>query len=159
MVSRFWKYVKNFLTALHLFIPPKTTGTFTPVHSAGYLILRNELRSTQEVARQNIQVSFYIRSMRLLTEYLNTCVTIFGNKISKSRLSLLISGIICFNLLKNKIFKIKIWSLASENTWTIQEIYFPHNILRVSNLTYNFDIHWYSFRQSSEEIMIMSGID
>ena len=36
----------------------KTTGTFTPVHSAGYLILHNELRSTQEVARQNIQVSF-----------------------------------------------------------------------------------------------------
>jgi hypothetical protein len=25
----------------------KTTGTFTPVHSAGYLILRNEFRSTQ----------------------------------------------------------------------------------------------------------------
>jgi hypothetical protein len=25
--------------------------------------------------------------------------------------------------------------------------------------TYNFDIHWYSFRQSSEEIMIMSGIN
>jgi hypothetical protein len=37
-------------------------------------------------------------------------------KISKSPLSLLISGIICFNLLKNKIFKVKIWSLASENT-------------------------------------------
>jgi hypothetical protein len=37
-------------------------------------------------------------------------------KISKTRLSLLISGIICFNLLKNEIFKIKIWSLASENT-------------------------------------------
>jgi hypothetical protein len=43
----------------------KTTGTFTPVHSAGYLILRNEFRSTQEVARQNIQVSFYIRSTEL----------------------------------------------------------------------------------------------
>jgi hypothetical protein len=28
----------------------KTTGTFTPVHSAGYLILRNEFRSTQEIA-------------------------------------------------------------------------------------------------------------
>jgi hypothetical protein len=38
----------------------KTTGTFTPVHSAGYLILRNEFRSTQ-----NIQVSFYIRSTGL----------------------------------------------------------------------------------------------
>jgi hypothetical protein len=37
-------------------------------------------------------------------------------KVSKSRLSLLISGIICLNLLKNKIFEIKIWSLASENT-------------------------------------------
>jgi hypothetical protein len=43
----------------------KTTGTFTPVHSAGYLILCNEFRSTREVARQNIQVSFYIRSMGL----------------------------------------------------------------------------------------------
>ena len=43
----------------------KTTGTFTPVHSTGYLILRNEFRSTQEVARQNIQVSFYIRCTRL----------------------------------------------------------------------------------------------
>jgi hypothetical protein len=51
----------------------KTTGTFTPVHSAGYLILRNEFRPTQEVARQNIQVSFYIRSTGL-TEYLNTCI-------------------------------------------------------------------------------------
>jgi hypothetical protein len=30
----------------------KTIGTFTPVHSAGYLILRNEFRSTQEIARQ-----------------------------------------------------------------------------------------------------------
>jgi hypothetical protein len=39
----------------------KTTGTFTPVHSAGYLILDKEFRSTHEVARQNIQVSFYIR--------------------------------------------------------------------------------------------------
>jgi hypothetical protein len=29
----------------------KTTGTFRPVHSAGYLILYNEFRSTQEVAR------------------------------------------------------------------------------------------------------------
>jgi hypothetical protein len=37
-------------------------------------------------------------------------------KISKSRLSLLISGMICLNLLKNKIIEIKIWSLASENT-------------------------------------------
>jgi hypothetical protein len=43
----------------------KTTGTFTPVHSAGYLILRNEFRSTQEIARQNIQVSFFIRSTGL----------------------------------------------------------------------------------------------
>jgi hypothetical protein len=43
----------------------KTTGTFTPVHSAGYLLLRNEFRSTQEVVRQNIQVSFYIRSTGL----------------------------------------------------------------------------------------------
>ena len=43
----------------------KTTGTFTPVHSAGYLILRNEFRSTQEIARQNIQVSIYIRSTGL----------------------------------------------------------------------------------------------
>ena len=43
----------------------KTTGTFTPVHSAGYLILRNEFRFTQEIVRQNIQVSFYIRSTGL----------------------------------------------------------------------------------------------
>ena len=45
----------------------KTTGTFTPVHSAGYmyLILHNEFRSTQEIARQDIQVSFYIRSTGL----------------------------------------------------------------------------------------------
>ena len=43
----------------------KTTGTFTPVHLAVYLILRNELRSTQKVARQNIQVSFYILSTGL----------------------------------------------------------------------------------------------
>jgi hypothetical protein len=49
-------------------------------------------------------------------------------KISKSRLSLLISGIICLNLLKNKIFKIEIWSQASENTRKISEIYFPHTI-------------------------------
>jgi hypothetical protein len=33
----------------------KMTGTFTPVHSAGYLILRNEFRSTQEVARRRIK--------------------------------------------------------------------------------------------------------
>ena len=50
----------------------KTTGTFTPVHSAGYLILRNEFRSTQKVARQNTQVSFYIRSTGL---WPNTCVS------------------------------------------------------------------------------------
>ena len=37
-------------------------------------------------------------------------------KISNSRLSLLISGIICLNLLKNNIFKVKIWSLAFANT-------------------------------------------
>ena len=43
----------------------KTTDTFTPVHSARYLILRNEFRSTQEVAKQNIQVPFYIRSAGL----------------------------------------------------------------------------------------------
>ena len=43
----------------------KTTGTFTAIQSAGYLILRNEFRSTQEIARQNIQVSFYIRSTGL----------------------------------------------------------------------------------------------
>ena len=43
----------------------KTTGTFTPVHSAGYLILRNEFRSTQKIARQYIQMSFYIQSTGL----------------------------------------------------------------------------------------------
>jgi hypothetical protein len=30
--------------------------TFTPVHSAGYLILRNEFRFTQEVTRQEINI-------------------------------------------------------------------------------------------------------
>ena len=43
----------------------KTTGTFKPVHSSGYLVLGNELRSTQEVARHSIQVSFYILSTGL----------------------------------------------------------------------------------------------
>jgi hypothetical protein len=50
---------------LFLIFDCPTTGSFTPVHSAGYLILRNEFRSTQEIARQNIQVSFYIRSTGL----------------------------------------------------------------------------------------------
>ena len=45
-------------------------------------------------------------------------------KISKSRISLLTSGIICLNLLKNKIFKIKLWSLASENTWKYKKYIF-----------------------------------
>ena len=42
------------------------------------------------------------------------CTCRFQNedKISKSRISLLTSGIICLNLLKNEIFKIKIWSLS-----------------------------------------------
>ena len=48
----------------------KTTGTFTPVHSAGHLILRNEFRSTQEISRQNIQVSFYSRSWIHVSQYL-----------------------------------------------------------------------------------------
>jgi hypothetical protein len=34
----------------------KTTGTFTPVHSAGYLILRNEFRSTQEVGLSLLKI-------------------------------------------------------------------------------------------------------
>ena len=52
----------------------KTTGTFTPVHSAGYLILRNEFRSTQEIT------SVILHPVDgPMTEYLNTCVTIFGN--------------------------------------------------------------------------------
>jgi hypothetical protein len=40
---------RDFLISIFIL---KTTGTLTPVHSTGYLILRNELRSTQEVARQ-----------------------------------------------------------------------------------------------------------
>jgi hypothetical protein len=55
----------TFLNHISIFIL-KTTGTLTPVHSTGYLILRNELRSTQEVARQNIQVSLYIRIFKSL---------------------------------------------------------------------------------------------
>jgi hypothetical protein len=39
-------------------------------------------------------------------------------KISKSSISLLTSEIICLNLLKNKIFKIEIWSLAFRNACT-----------------------------------------
>jgi hypothetical protein len=61
VIYHVWKFIFCFPVVFIL----KTTGTFTPVHSAGYLILRNEFRSTQEVARQNIQVSFYIRSTGL----------------------------------------------------------------------------------------------
>ena len=58
--------VRNEMWDLLIFIfILKTTGTFTQVHSAGYLILRNEFRSTQEIARQNIQVSIYIWSTGL----------------------------------------------------------------------------------------------
>ena len=57
----------------------KTTGTFTPVHSAGYLILRNEFRSTHEVARQEYTSVILHPVDGTLTEYLNTCVTIFDN--------------------------------------------------------------------------------
>jgi hypothetical protein len=46
----------------------KTTGTFTPVHSAGYLILRNEFRSTQEIARKNIQELKYGLSLLKIHE-------------------------------------------------------------------------------------------
>ena len=57
----------------------KTTGTFTPVHSAGYLILRNEFRSTQG-SRQAEYTSVNLHPVDgILTKYLNTCVTIFGN--------------------------------------------------------------------------------
>ena len=57
----------------------KTTGTFTPVHSAGYLILRNEFRSTTG-SRQAEYTSVILHLVDgTLTEYLNTCVTIFGN--------------------------------------------------------------------------------
>ena len=63
IIPEIWRERRDLLIFIFIL---KTTGIFTPVHSAGYLTLRNELRSTQEVARQNIQVSFYIiRSMGL----------------------------------------------------------------------------------------------
>jgi hypothetical protein len=66
MYSSIWSESRSERWDLLIFIfILKTTGAFTPAHSAGYLILRSEFRSTQEVARQNIQVSFYIRSMGL----------------------------------------------------------------------------------------------
>ena len=77
-----------------------------------------------------------LRNIRYLAEWTGVNVPVVFRmkiKISKSRLPPLISGIICLNLLKNKIFKIKIWSLASANTWKIWEIYFPHNILRFAH--------------------------
>jgi hypothetical protein len=42
----------------------KTTGTFTPVHSAGYLILRNEFRSTQagRIYKYNSYMIYIIRN-------------------------------------------------------------------------------------------------
>ena len=46
----------------------KTTGTFTPVHSAGYLILPGRIYKCHFTSVDGT-----------LTEYLNTCVTIFGN--------------------------------------------------------------------------------
>jgi hypothetical protein len=63
-----------------------------------------------------------LRNIRYPPEWIGVNVPVVFRmkiKISKSRLSLLISGIICLNLLKNKIFQIKIWSLVSENTWKI----------------------------------------
>ena len=56
----------------------KTTGTFTPVHSVGYLILRNEFRSTGSGQAEYTSVILHPGD-GTLTEYLNTCVTIFGN--------------------------------------------------------------------------------
>ena len=53
------------VTLVHYKLSIHKDDKYTPVHSAGYLILRNEFRSTQEIARQNIQVSFYIRSTGL----------------------------------------------------------------------------------------------
>jgi hypothetical protein len=49
----------------------KTTGTFTPVHSAGYLILRNEFRSTQEIARHNFRIIFYKQKNEKKLTFLN----------------------------------------------------------------------------------------
>ena len=40
--------------------------------------------------------------------------------------------VVCLNLLKNKIFKIKIWFLASENTWKKKYIYIFRIIFYVS---------------------------
>jgi hypothetical protein len=77
-----------------------------------------------------------LRNIRYPAEWTGVNVSVVFRmkiKINKSRISLLTSGIICLNLLKNKIFKIKIWSLASENTWKISEIYFSHNILRFAH--------------------------
>ena len=77
-----------------------------------------------------------LRNIRYPAEWTGVNVPVvfrMKRKISKSSISLLTSGIICLNLLKNKIFKIKIWSLASENTWKISELYFPHNILRFAH--------------------------
>ena len=69
-----------------------------------------------------------LRNIRYPAEWTGVNVSVVFRmkiKINKSRISLLTSGIICLNLLKNKIFKIKIWSLASENTW--------YNILRFAH--------------------------
>ena len=96
-----------------------------------------------------------LRNIRYPAEWTDVNVPVVFRikiKISKSRLSLLISGIICFNLLKNKIFKIKIWSLASENTWTIQEIYFPHNILRFAHQK------WQTNKKKGKEINIFKSL-
>ena len=80
-----------------------------------------------------------LRNIRYPAEWTSVNVPVVFRmeiKISISRLSLLISGIICLNLLKNKIFIFKIWSLSSENTWKMWEIYFPHNILRFAHQTW-----------------------
>jgi hypothetical protein len=50
-VNLVWPKMRDLLIFIFIL---KTTCTFTPVHSAGYLILRNEFRSTQEIARPNI---------------------------------------------------------------------------------------------------------
>jgi F420-0:gamma-glutamyl ligase-like protein len=72
----------------------KTTGTFTPVHSAGYLKLKyglSLLKIHEKCKKYIFRIIFYVSLIKNdtsvilhpvdgpLTEYLNTCVTIFGN--------------------------------------------------------------------------------
>ena len=100
-----------------------------------YSSIRSESRRPDVKWHLYILPDDFLCGPKLIMQYPAEWTVVFRMKIkiSKSCLSLLISGIICFNLLKNKIFKVKIWSLASENKWKILEIYFLHNILRFAH--------------------------